>query len=366
MSIALATGALLGGTIAAAGLMAPSINRRIAGDIRRDWLAQETDFDKIHADGATVLLKSGKFAQVIRIDGAGYDAMPSDEGASLSEARAEAFSILASANINVRLFAIKRMGTWAGDSEWPEGAPREIGAKEALHFREAFELSWYVLIDGESYQRLVEASGRFISLLTEHRAQMLRQGHTDCELTGFLAYLLTGHFTTEVATQSQNMAVRIGGSDLTITKTGDIWTNHPSRQLQRIIAVRRWPELISGHLIGELLRLPLEIEISQVAIPESKARVQIAFDRKAAESRRLTIFGGAVRAEQFEEAVAVLGSEGTSIFQTEMSIILRKSNEAEMEEASPPASKPSVPEYTGSAECRSLAIAVHGCCARCA
>ena len=351
-TLVLATGA------AAAIAAVPAINRVLLGDIRQDWLCDEIEFDHIQDDGITVAMKSGRFCRIVRLVGVSYDAMVAEELLALSDARAKAFAGLAAAGINFRLFAVKRRAAMLYRGDWPAGGIAEIGTAEEKRFEQTFEVGWFVVMDARNLEQLDKESRRFLSFMKTHEASFV-EGATpgadesggpadmsnsaqdasahragmNCGLASFVNYLMTGDLSHHLHGESSNLSQILGHSNLDIEDNGDIWTTTPERKLQRIVAVRRWPEIVSGKLIGELLRLPVELEISQTAIPEGKTKAQVMFDRKAAETSRLVMFGGASRAQDFQAAVEVLGKEGVELLQTEFQVCIRASDRDEMARA---------------------------------
>jgi len=333
MSVLLQSGLVLTTGILAGMAAVPAVRRKAYGDIEHDWLAGEMEFDHIHADGQTIVMKSGAVCRVIRLGGISYDAKIMEEVESLALARGAAIGAIGNAGAAMRIFAIKRATDMAYHGDWPDGALSEIGAAEEERFAQTFEVRWYLLLQHKRYRQLDEAATRALSLLVDYAPQPVTQGEDECELTRIVAYLLSGELRQDLAAPSDNLSARIGTSDLSIADDGVIssWVN--DRAFHRIIAVRGWPGVISGMLVGDLLRLPFEIEICQICRPEAKPAMQLIFSQKARESRALAMLGGGARAEEYDDALDALGDDETALFQTQMMLTVRAGSAAGMEDA---------------------------------
>ena len=350
MSVVLQTGVVLASGAMVAAAAVPALNQMFLGDVRQDWLCRQVEFDSVAADGVTINMKSGRYCRVVRVGGVSYDAMMSDEIQVLSNTRCEAFARLAAAGIIVRLFAVKRRADLLYEGDWPEGGIAEIGAAEEDRFRKTFSIGWFALLDSGNNEVLRKQSESFLDLMQKHDASFLtgapgdmdaasaaapRQAAAglDCGLAEFANYLMTGDMSRDVDWITSDLSRQLGNSNIRVDENGDIWTATPTRRLHRVIAVRRWPEEVSGKLLGDLLRLPVEIEVSQIVVPESKTKAQFMFDQKANEMSRLSMFGGQTRAEDFRVAVDVLAEENVQPVRTEFAVYLRASGAGQMERA---------------------------------
>ena len=332
MSVLLQSGLVLA-TGVFAGMAAIPATRRLAfGDVKRDWLAGELEFDHIHDDGRTIVMKSAGFCRVIRLEGMSFDGRVGAEIDTLAAARAATLGRLGNAGVTVRLFAVKRETDMTYGGDWPDGPLSEIGAAEEARFARSFEVRWYMLLGHRHYRRLDEACTGMLSLLVEYAPRVVARRDDGCELTAVINHLLTGELRGELAAVSENISARVGFTDLEVAEDGRIVTRAPEEHLHRVIAVRGWPGTVSGDLVGDLLRLPVEIEICQICVPESKPAMQMLFSRKAQEARALAMFGGGARVAEYEDAVTALGDEETAVFETQMQIALRAADEASMEE----------------------------------
>ncbi len=114
----------MGLTALAAGAMAVPLTRTWAGgDVKRDWLADELELDRVDADGSTVFLKSGACFRVFRIRGEGYDTRPRAEQDAMSKGRAEWLRRLAEAGGRGGERRRGRIGGGHGDRHRPRLVP---------------------------------------------------------------------------------------------------------------------------------------------------------------------------------------------------------------------------------------------------
>lgn len=334
MSALLATGMALGTALIAGAAVVPATRRLVVGDINRDWLAGELDLDNIHADRMTFILKNGDHCRAIALDGIAYDARSTIEVGKLAEARAAIYGMLGNADIRLRLFVIKRRRDISYDAKWPAGALTEIGRAEANHYQASFDLSWYLLLQSSHYGRLVQQCERLLAVAVDYGAYILRQPDDKadpCPLTSFINYLICGEMRDDLSASSHNLSAALPAADLDFKQDGSIVTQIPISHIQRIIAIRSWPESISGEILGALLMLQSDMEVCQICLPIGKTLAQAMFARKAREINSLAFISGG-DASEFEDAISVLGQEETALFETQFQITIRTGSKAEMDD----------------------------------
>ena len=152
-----------------------------------------------------------------------------------------------------------------------------------------------------------------------------------CPLTGFLNFLVSGELRRDLPAASASISANLPASDLAMDRvSGIIRTLVPTPKLHRVIAVRLWPESVGGMLIGDLMGIPGDIEIAQIAKPISPATVMATLGRKEREFATKWL-GNPVLAEEFQ-AVRLLVQEGKSVlFTTQFQITLRADTESELD-----------------------------------
>ena len=348
MSVLVHAGLLMATGTAAAAALIPALNKSFMGDVKRDWLGGQVEFDSVEPDNVTIRLKSGRYCRIVAIEGVSYDAMVPQEVISLSEARGTAFGRLAGAGITARIFAIKRQAPVRYKGEWPEGNVEEIGKAEEKKYSRTFAIGWFVMLDSTNRQTLHKEGEGFISLMQKFKATYLSvkrdtekeddyvaaASAMKCTIPEFVNYLMTGDMVYGINWIRENMSFDLGNSNLSISDNGDIKTSTPHDHLQRMIAVRRWPEDVSGMIVGDLLRIPHEIELSHVVLPEGKKKVQLLLNQKAGELEKFSALGGDTTAEDFHEYVEVLSKDSNiNSLKTEFVVCLRTKDEKEMEKA---------------------------------
>ena len=314
-----------GAAVGAAALAVPATRAITLGDVGHDWIAGEIELDRIHSDGCTVLLKGGDCFRVIRLDGIAYDARPAADVAALAAARTEAFGLCGEDGLKCRLFAIKRRRSTDFSADWPTTPLTRIGAAERKRFASTFEIHWRLVVQSRNYARLDGACERILAALSRFGPSLVVQEAEDkssCPLTSFLHYLVSGEWREDLPAISSNLTWALPGSDITFGRDGGIATHTPLETLSRVIAVRAWPDGVSGEFLGELLTLPADIEICQIALPIEKASLTALFRRKGVELSTMSFFGGRDQREEYDDAVEALSTKGAAIFDTQLIITI--------------------------------------------
>jgi len=321
----------MGSAAVAAGTLAvPAARRWSFGSVEFDWLGHELEMDHIDPDGMTVRMKSGTVMRAWRIGGMAYDTKPEGEQAALHQGRTDFVHACASRGIVIRKFGVKRRRDSVVPAEWPSPALKEIGDAEAERYRSAFDLRWYMTLQAPSMLMLEEADEKVRSLLAAYRpGHLIRpaDAEADCPLTGFLNFLTCGDLRDDLRAVSSDISANLQAADLIFDKiTGDIVMYLPNPIHHRIIAVRGWPDLVSGHLLHELMAIPGEIDISQVCVPLSRDRELLLLKRGA----NNPLGSDQARAE-CRAAMELLTQGKTSRLATELAITLRARTMDEIE-----------------------------------
>lgn len=318
----------------AGGLAVPAARRLMLGSIDHDWLADELELDSVEPDGVTVRLKDGTLFRVFRLRGTSYDAKIGIEQTRMLESRSALLHLLGELGVAVRLFGVKRQRGHGFDAEWPSPVLEEIGRAEAGLFESAYFIEWFLVLSARAMRTLHEAQTKVAAMASEyepHALMLAEDPETPCELTGFLNYLVSGDLRRDLPAISASISGRLPAADLSIDRaSGLIETRVPVRKLHRIIAVREWPETVSGRLIGDLLALHGDIEVAQLCEPWDRTLAQGLFERKKGEALRALI-GNPALAADCEAMVALLGEGHTSIFHAQFQIVIRAGDEAALD-----------------------------------
>jgi len=115
-----------------------------------------------------------------------------------------------------------------------------------------------------------------------------------------------------------NIGANVPDSDRTVEREGWYATYLPTPIHYRAIAVREWPDIVSGYLLHELMALPGEIEVYQVAAPIAKEKA-IALLRHQAGAQ----FGAAKKREECQAVIELLEEGKTSQVATQLAVIVR-------------------------------------------
>jgi type IV secretion system protein VirB4 len=322
----------VGSAAVAAGTLAVPAARRFAfGSVAFDWLGRELELDSIDPDNITVRLKSGTVMRAYRLGGVAYDTKPESEQMALHQGRTDFDFACASRDVVVRKFGVKRRRATALDATWPSPALQEIGDAEAELYRNAYELRWYMTLQSPAMYLLEEVDEKVRSLLSAYRPVHLSRPvdpAADCPLTGFLNFLSCGDLRDDLRAVSSNISANLPAADLVIDKvSGAILARLPDLYHHRLIAVREWPDIVSGHLMHEIMTVPGEIEVSQIALPLGRTK-DLLILRRGANSP----VGSAQAATECHAAAELLEQGKTQRSATQMIIMVRGRTEAEIED----------------------------------
>lgn len=322
----------VGSAAAAVGALAVPAARQVAfGSVEFDWLGHELELDRIEPDNITVRMKSGTVTRAYRLEGVAYDTKPEAEQVALYEGRTDFIHACATRSVALRAFGIKRRRETALAADWPSPTLQEIGDAEAARYRNAFELRWYLMIQAETMRTLEEADEKVFSLLSAYRPHRLSrpvEPGADCPLTGFLNFLLCGDLRDDLVAVSADISANLPAANPTFDKvSGDYLAHLPEPMHHRLIAVREWPDLVSGHLLHEVMALPGELEVSQASVPLSRDREMLMLKRGANNP-----FGSGQAAGECHAAAELLAQGKTSRLATQLAIVVRGRTEAEIED----------------------------------
>lgn len=319
--------------VLAGALVVPAARRWAFGDLRQDWLAGELELDGIEQDRQTVRLKNGAFFRVFRIRGTSYDAKIADQQEIMLKNRSSLVHQIGALGLPFWLFGVKRQRDIALDAKWPSPALQEIGDAERRNFQSSYYIDWFLVLGGFTRRALNDGCNKVKAMASEYHPSLLTAPEDQtqaCELTGFLNYLISGEYRHDLPLVSRSLSRSLPGADLRVARDGLIETRVPGRQLHRIIAVREWPEGISGQLVAEILALQGDIEVAQMCEPWDRDEAILLFTRKKTESHAALI-GNAEMAAECEAIIQLLTRGDTTLFHTQLQILVRAEQEEELD-----------------------------------
>lgn len=316
--------------VAAGALVVPATRRWSFGSVEFDWLGRELEMDRVEPDTITVRMKGGSVMRAYQLGGAAYDTKPESEQTALHQGRSDFLHACATRGVVIRLFGVKRRRETVLDATWPSPTLQEIGDAEAALYRNAFSLRWFMVLQTEAMHLLEEVDEKVFSLLSAYRPHHLARPDdpsADCPLTGFLNFLVCGDLRDDLRAVSSDISANLQAASPVFDKpTGDIVVHLPEPVHHRVIAVREWPDLISGHLMHELMTIPGEIEVSQICVPLGRGKETLLLKRGSN-----TPFGAAQAASECHAAVELLSQGKTSRLNTQLGITLRARSLEEIE-----------------------------------
>ena len=311
----------------AGGLALPLTRQYLLGDIRNDWLCRELNFDRIHEDGSTVELKDGGLFQVYRLAGVLYESKDLDHQRNFAQSRALVFGQLRDHGVTIRLFGVKRHREIDFSADWPTHTLDMIGTKERTLFRTSFNVDWFIMLSGHNRRKLIEAGVKLESLMSDYQPSLLQRAEDaqqHCDLTAFLHYLITGEYPTYLPSCHHNISANIPACDLIMNKSGVMETRSPIHYFHSILAVKAWPEEVSGQLSARLMALPLEIELCQILTNLTDEKAFTSFKLKRQQYSLPGPFSNSSIASDYDLALDLMAdTTKNAVFEAQYQICVR-------------------------------------------
>jgi len=302
-------------------LATPEGRRRVLGTLKQDWLGHELEIDTVDPDAFTVRCKNGFVMRCYQVGGIAYDTKPEQEQFALHERRANFLHQVASTNVVTRFFGVKRHQSINHPAKWPSPCLQEIGDAEAELYKHAYKLSWFITLQAKNLDDLEKADEKIRTSFASYgltRLHRPEKPHASCDLTGFLNYLTCGELRYDLLPISKNVSANLPGADLIFNHDGLFTAHQPTAIHYRLIAVREWPDSVSGYLLHELMALPGEIEVSQVLVPTNKITTLALLNREAKAQ-----FGTPRKIEESATTAEILQEGETSLLETQFVVVAR-------------------------------------------
>lgn len=313
-----------------AGLSVPAIRSMALGDIEHDWLAGELDLSNIEPDGQTIATKGGQFIRVFKLRGATYDAKVIQEQKNMLKVRGAMLHAIGEHGCTARLFAVKRQHDISFDATWPNDVLKEIGDAERDEFQSSYYVDWYLVPSSKSMYGLVEATNKIMAMAGEYKPVILTSPDDEskpCPLTCFANYLVSGDYRNDLPAVTSSMSGSLPASSISIDKVnGLIVTHTPNRMIQRVIAIRKWSETVNGTILGEILAIKGDIEISHICEPRKRDQ-DLLFYSRAAKAQQGAFFGNSKLADEYMAFVQLLTEGNTTLFNAQLQIVIRAETE---------------------------------------
>lgn len=316
-----------------AGLAVPSARRLMLGDLKQDWLQDQLELDRVESDRATIRGKDGSLSQVYRFIGTSYDAKVEAEQTNLLDARTQLLNKLGQLGLSQRWFGVKRKRPINAAAEWPNAPLQAVGDAEAELFKASYFIDWYVVLTASAMPPLLEAAEKIEAGTGKYgvsRVRAAKKGRT-CELTGFLNGLVSGDYRKDLPAIISDISGGLPASDISCEKaTGLIRTFTPTERLQRIFTVARWPGVVSGQLINELMGLEGELEVCQICEPVDQLRATAYLARRASGEDN-ALMGNPEAAAELQSMMQMVNKGDTTLFVTQFVVTAYAENQTDLD-----------------------------------
>tara|TARA_R110002012_G_scaffold48051_5_gene125489 strand:+ start:1373 stop:3757 length:2385 start_codon:yes stop_codon:yes gene_type:complete len=316
-------------------LAVPALRRKAFGDVRQDWLNDELEIDRVDSDSATIHNKCGALTRVWKIQGTSYDSKLDEEQKALHLARSAALSGLCKkADLALRLIVVKRRRPLSVAGAWPVETLAEIGRAEEKQYRSSHRIDWYLMATGRSMQALIDADLLLKSRLGVFKPELLKSsppGEGACELTGFLNGLVCGEFSDVLPARSHSISGSLPAADLQFDKSGTVRTEGSEKAVQKIIAIREWPEAVSGQLIAALLAIEGDLEIDHLIEPWARDRALLMWKRQQRQEKSNILFPNRALSDETDYVLEKLSDGTVCLLVSQFQIVARAPNETELD-----------------------------------
>jgi type IV secretion system protein VirB4 len=149
-----------------------------------------------------------------------------------------------------------------------------------------------------------------------------------CDLTGFLNYVVTGDLRHDLPPLSANLSACLPSAEPQFAAEGQICLSLPLPTYHKLIVVNRWPEGVDGRLVGKVMALDGEADITQVCLPIPQDVAGAQLDRKIKESGT---FGSALMGEEMVAAKELVATEQIW-WSTQYHITVRSTDQATLDQ----------------------------------
>jgi type IV secretion system protein VirB4 len=330
LTIGITSSALLGSTV-----FCNSLNKAVFGDVKKDWLNNEVDFDHISNDKRTVVCKSGLLFRVYELVGEAYDTKPYDSQVNLSNKRSVLINEFAALDITARFYGVKRLKDISHNAVWPSPVLQEIGEAEKENFKRAYEIKWFMVLSAKNFKVLEDINEKIFSIFKTYKPKVLTTVEDKtkaCPLTCFLNYLMCGDFRTDLRAVSHNITANLQASDTIWDKeAGTMIAHSPTPYIYKGVSIQLWGDVADGQIINNITKIKGEIEVSQVILPIKKEFNSLLFSKKEKEANGF-MFGNKTLAGECEFALSMISDGETSFFNTQFNINVRAKTMRELDD----------------------------------
>lgn len=319
--------------ILGASLVVPATRNLFLGDVKREYLQDQLPFDRIMEDGRSVACKDGTTFRVYKLHGIGYAAKVVDEQSYLCEQRGDMFRHLHKIGVEIRQYGVKRSLEMNMKAKWPNAILTEIGNSVDERFKNAFKTEWYIVLSTKNYNRLNRAEARLEAYLTSYGLEKIgvgKPGTQGCRLTGFLQFLVSGRVNHSSTPVSTNISANISSTDLQFERRNACTISYtPDTLYQKGVFVTQWPEHTSARFLEEILAIPGELEVFQLAKPWTTASIQLHQQLK---EKRGETAGNEKEAAKIKAIKEDLAEGKVALFQTQYQVVVKGKTEVEVDQ----------------------------------
>lgn len=183
-AIAAATGGLIAGGLAFAGLFVPTVASTLLPSPKESRLADHLPFDRVLPGGKTIICRDGTLVRCLRVEGRDIGFLPPEERERLFMMRKQWIDTLSESGITIRIFVVRDRADLNLSVDHDQPALRAIATRWNQSFSNSYRNQQIIVlsIKGGSraaIQKLDEITDITRTILSEYRPIVLDQNDED-------------------------------------------------------------------------------------------------------------------------------------------------------------------------------------------
>lgn len=274
---------------AASVVAIPSIATRILPKPVETRLADYLPFDRLDADGETVICKDGSICKFIQIAGADQAFLKDADAVRLFLGRKGMMDGLADMDVNLRVFTIREPVDMNEDSAFDNPLAKKIASQWNQTFRHSFVTRLIVAVsakEGRNSHRVEDAVNWIMAALSEYNPAVLTQNPAgsssgDMTIGRFLGRLVSPISNPQPEGFGEMLSECVGADEVEFMKDGRIrFRSGDAVKWCSVVGIRRLSDNTSTALASDLSAIPVECVILQTIDPQPKAKTLLVLKQQ--------------------------------------------------------------------------------------
>lgn len=281
----LGSAGIIGGASAVGLSLSPKITERVLPKPEENRLADFLPFDRILADGETILCKGSTLTRYIGILGKDQTFITDEEQDSLIRMRQAMYDSdsIKEKGIILRIFTIRKPLNLEQSDEYPNPLVKAIANRWNTQFKRSFRSRTIigVSIKGTSEadaESLREACNAIQSTLKEFSPSIISTNPEsspwgDTTISSILSEIISPISMPKPTETGEHMSDSLVGDEVAFLKNGRIRFRNGNKTKYAVnIGIKRYGDRISTAMTERIASMPYETIISQTIVPMSKMK----------------------------------------------------------------------------------------------